>query len=313
MDKVNVFTSTGAKLIHHPESIERLQIHKMGSPISLQIAPTSRCNLSCDFCSNINRDLHEDLPLIPLLKFIDTLSTMGLKVIEISGGGDPTLYHGINELIDHCHIIGLKIGLISNGTLLKKKITQKNLDKLHWLRISMNCLDYLDSVDIPIIKGTLGFSYVMNNRTDPRILERLQSYVNFVNPEYVRIVPNCQATHEEQKENNRSLSSMVEQWGHPYFYQTKEFQKPDNCYWGYFKPFLLHDGFVYPCSSVVLNDTANRKFHDMFRWSTMEEYPTKLLSVIQPFSTENCTHCVFTSQNNLVHSILNTNGMEDFI
>jgi MoaA/NifB/PqqE/SkfB family radical SAM enzyme len=33
------------------------------------------------------------------LEFIKTLKSIGLKAVVITGGGDPTMYHGINVLI----------------------------------------------------------------------------------------------------------------------------------------------------------------------------------------------------------------------
>ena len=57
---IRTFTSTGTKLIHHPDVVKKLQVDRIASPISLQVAPTSRCNLKCVFCSNANRSKHED-------------------------------------------------------------------------------------------------------------------------------------------------------------------------------------------------------------------------------------------------------------
>ena len=55
-----------------------------------------------------------------------------------------------------------KIGLISNGIQVVENIDKENLDELQWLRISLNSLDYVEDIQVPSIKGTLGFSYVWN-------------------------------------------------------------------------------------------------------------------------------------------------------
>jgi len=310
---VNTFTSTGIKLMHHPDAVRRLQIERRGTPLSLQVAPTSRCNLKCVFCSNVNRENHEDLDLDILKTTILKLQEMGTKTVEWTGGGDPTMYQHINELMAYCDTLGLKQGMITNGVALVKKVLIENLNQLTWLRISMNCLDYVDSIEIPEISGILGFSYVMNERTDRSILDRLQEYVVKVKPAYVRIVPNCQVSDEEQTKNNQSLGEEIKGWGSPYFYQPKRFQRPNKCYWGYFKPFILHDGWVYPCSSVVLNEEAGRSFHVKYRWVKMEEFPAKYQHDVQPFPSHNCNHCVFENQNLMVENLLNPFGMEDFI
>ena len=177
----------------------------------------------------------------------------------------------------------------------------------------MNCLDYMDSLYIPSIKGALGFSYVWNDKTNDNILARLDLYVKKCKPSYVRIVPNCQATDEEQEVNNKVLGARVDSWGDPYFYQAKVFSRPEHCWWGYFKPFILHDGWVYPCSSVVLNLDADKQFHKKYRWVRMEDYPDLVRKKVNPVSTENCNHCVFRAQNDMIDGILYPDGMEDFI
>lgn len=313
MNQENTFTSTGAKIIHHPEVIKKVIDGKYATPISLQIAPTSRCNLKCSFCSNANRETHEDLPITEIIDLLRELRRSGLKTVEWTGGGDPTLYEDIQEAIFAARTLGLKQGFITNGILLSKKITQSLLNKLWWVRISMNCLDYVDDIEIPEILGTLGFSYVMNDKTTVGTIVRLKQHVAKYHPAYVRIVPNCQATDEEQIENNLKYSKMIEDWGTPFFYQAKTFAAPQRCWWGYFKPFVLHDGNVFRCSSVVLNAGSDYTFHEKFKWCTIEELPDMYRSVMKEYTPIECNHCVFKGQNDLVDSLINKTGMEDFI
>lgn len=310
-DKESQYTSTGIKLLHHPEVI-RLVKKRIAAPISLQISPTSICNLRCTFCSNMNRDKNIELNPVDLKLLLTRMKSIGLKTVEWTGGGDPTLYPYINDLIEFVHKIGLKQGFITNGLAIDK-VNRDNLDRLYWLRISMNCLDYVESIEIPKIKGTLGFSYVMNTETTPKIIERLKAYSSSAEPKYVRIVPNCQATDDEQKRNNILLSEMVADWGEPFFYQAKNFDKPKNCWWGYYKPYLAQDGWVFPCSSVILNNDADYKFHENYRWCRMENLLKMYSEYMIPFNPERCNHCVFRNQNEMVESLLNPDGMEDFV
>jgi len=310
---IDQYTSTGVKLLHQPDVLLRLKSIKQATPISLQVAPTSICNLKCEFCSNVNRTKHENLDLNDLMQFIESMRDLGLKTVEWTGGGDPTQYRYINAAISMCDSLKLKQGMITNGVALKDNLTWVSLKALDWIRISMNCLEYVSNIEIPEFEGTLGFSYVWNEKTSKTTLDRIHKYVEKFKPAYVRIVPNCQTTKEEQETNNTVLKQQVDSWGHPYFYQPKSFRSPVNCYWGYFKPFLLHNGFVYPCSSVVLNDNAERSFHEKYAWMRMEEFAEVFSRTIQPLSSSSCDHCVFCDQNEMIHNILNPNGMESFI
>jgi MoaA/NifB/PqqE/SkfB family radical SAM enzyme len=313
MDKLNTYTSTGNKLLKHPELLLKLKRDKKAFPISLQVAPESRCNLKCVFCSNTNRDKYESLDKVELGKFIRSLWNKGLRTVEWTGGGDPTMYDNIQEMMIYSHALGLDQGLITNGVVLKETIHKRIIGLLKWVRISMNCLDYVDSISLPTIKGTLGFSYVINKNTNNDVFKKLGMYVKKHKPAYVRIVPDCQTTVERQIENNDYWSKMVYSWGEPYFYQAKMFSKPERCWWGHIKPFLLHDGFIYPCSSVVLNEDSDRSFHTKYRWFSMEEFVNHYQEKIIPFPNSSCNHCVFKPQNDLVDSLLNPIEMENFI
>jgi MoaA/NifB/PqqE/SkfB family radical SAM enzyme len=320
MSKVAVYTSTGMKLAHHTSAVYLFKTYGSPTPISLQIGPTSRCNLNCSFCSNVNREKHEDLDHIMLRKVIARLQNVGLRTVEWTGGGDPTLYEKINEMIEYCSLRKLKQGLITNGVALKENISSSSLEKLSWIRISMNCLEYVQDISIPRFKGTLGFSFVLNSTINNEVLAKVKEYADKYKAKYVRLVPNCQATDEEQEENNRTYPKVAESMGEPFFYQVKSFQQPASCYWCYFKPFLLHDGYAYPCSSVVLNGTADKRFHEKFRWCEIESLPSKYNrdkilkdGSFPPFPTKDCDHCVFTMQNDLLHTLREKSGMEDFI
>ncbi len=313
MDKETEFTSTGFKLIHHPEVIEEIKKTGKIRPISLQIAPTSRCNLNCVFCSNANRTKHEELSVQHLLEFLERMRELGAKTVEWTGGGDPTMYEGINYVMNWAKYLGYEQGMISNGILVNQKINRK--DFLKWLRISMNTLDYRGEVDLELqeFSGTLGFSYVWNEKTTEDVLKLLDAHVKKYNPAYVRIVPDCQATMEEQEENNRKLSDLVSRMGDPYFYQSKHFNSGDNCWWAYFKPFVLHDGYIYPCSSVVLNTRSDYTFHKRYRWCKMEELAEKYDKQAIPLKVKYCDHCVFKKQNDLVEEIVNPSEMRNFV
>jgi len=312
MDNITTYTSTGMKIVHHPEVIELLKSRK-AAPVSLQMAPTSKCNLNCEFCSNVNRNKVQNLDLKDVTDLIYELRTIGLKTVEWTGGGDPTCWEELYAAVDYCDILEIEQGLITNGLNLYK-FSEYFFSNLMWVRISMNCLDYVDSIEIPEMPHTtLGFSYVINSKTTDSIFEKIKKYVKAHGAKYVRIVPNCQTTKEQQEENNRVIPHIVEKLGFPFFYQPKVFDAPNNCWWCYLKPFVLHDGYVYPCSSVVLNNDSERSFHLKYRWCHMSELADRYLEEMSPFNSKCCTHCVFKPQNEIAEMIINPTGMEDFI
>jgi pyruvate-formate lyase-activating enzyme len=84
------------------------------------------CNQRCYFCYFINRiedhkhPEHAFMSLDKAKKICHTLRYFyGNTAIDIQGG-EPTLYHGIKELVHYCREIGLYPTLITNGLMLAK-------------------------------------------------------------------------------------------------------------------------------------------------------------------------------------------------
>jgi MoaA/NifB/PqqE/SkfB family radical SAM enzyme len=170
------FTSTGEKMFHHQEMLEKLR-NGSGMPVSAWIAPTDVCNAKCSFCSVGERE-GDVLPFGIIKGFVDQLHALGLKSVTLSGGGNPLLYRckltgkTIKDVIDYIYGLGIQVAMITNGMPLAlfrddtgqdlsgltavgqflmnatgacrrswKNLPPETLDKLTWCRISMAGLD----------------------------------------------------------------------------------------------------------------------------------------------------------------------------
>lgn len=127
-------------------------------PSMLEIQLTSLCNLNCSFCNSIStRKYHNSLDFETLKSKIKQLSEVGLKAITFEGGGEPSLYENLEELILFIKSLGIKCGIITNGV---KQLSNVCCENLNWIRIS------LDSYDEDIyykIKGKNYFNQVVQN------------------------------------------------------------------------------------------------------------------------------------------------------
>lgn len=313
MNQLNTFTSTGLKLIKH--IIEDPELLKHPRPISLQVALTEKCNLNCSFCSVSKRARTYEFDYDELCAAVIKFVSLGTKTVEITGGGEPLLYPRVREFINFCSQLGLQLGLITNGTLLNK-LSVEELNFFSWIRISMNVLDYIPSVYIPTkseYRGTLGFSYCFGADSTEETLTNVVELAKKFEAEYVRVVPNCLATDGELIEAHKMISRIVDKLGPPAFYQQSVMGHPAKCKWGYFKPFLYCDGFVFPCSSIVLNPDASQSFSEKYRlchWSSIDDIYRSFDSVID---TMECTRCVCAGQNDLIAFLMEPNQHQDFI
>lgn len=314
-----VYTSTPTKLLQHMDRLQDAQ-NGVWRPINLQIAPTDKCNLECRFCSVYRRD-GDTIPIDNLKRCIDDFLEVGpIKSVEVTGGGDPTLYPHLTELISYLAEREVSIGMITNGILLHR-VPQETLDKLTWLRVSLSFLDKenyypgakpKDIISIPKIKGDLGLSYVWNiNSSDfPDLTEllfsaedkfrRIQEIAKETNPKFIRIVPDCHNP-EEQKFFKEKIAPHVQKYNVA-FPQSKEYDVHYACRIGYLKPFLNADGYLYHCSASPL---YKGKFEKEWRIGHMSQVKELWPSNLPKMDTTNCYagKCFYAQQNRFLHSL----------
>jgi MoaA/NifB/PqqE/SkfB family radical SAM enzyme len=318
LEKEQSYTSTGEKLLHHEDAITDLK-NKKNHPIVLHIMPTEACNLKCVFCSVAQRGeegkLYPDLRMDQIKYVVGVLKKKGLKAVILSGGGEPVIYPEINELIEYLYQNGLEIGLITNGVLLKEKIKKNNIDKLTWVRVSINSLDYLEKIELPEFnseKTTFGMSYIWNPLSEKKfeiVKNEIKKIRETNKVEYIRLLPDCNLDDDNLEEGHKKLHKLAEDLGEPYFHQYKIHQQPEECHLGRVHPVLYTDGMIYPCDSVVLNSPKDdKRFHQGYslcKWDEVEEFFNKEIkdSLID---TKKCPYCVFARQNKLLTEIIYT-------
>ncbi|MDO8570968.1 MAG: radical SAM protein [Candidatus Daviesbacteria bacterium] len=86
----------------------------------LDIFPTNKCNLLCDFCHGPPKGKVQELEIGLLEKVIDIFKKQfDLQTISIAGG-EPTLYYAFSTLVSKLKEDDIKIRLLTNGTTFKK-------------------------------------------------------------------------------------------------------------------------------------------------------------------------------------------------
>jgi len=295
MSRLENFTSTGDKFWCHPKQMYSYLETTGYSIISTHISPEGSCNLNCRYCSVKKRNKHYRIELNVIKDYIDKLITRGLKATIITGGGEPTLYPKINELIEFLLKRKLSIALITNGTMLKRV---RNLDSFSWIRISYN----KDAkIDVPLLKRTLlGFSFIYNNEPIS-YFEDVAKVARYFGGKYIRVLPNCLYFGDEFLEKHKEIEKKLKEIGDPiFFHQPKMHMCPDVdiCHQAFFRPYLseVDGGTVYPCDSLVLNEDAHEHFHETYQICRAEQIldflDGKIRMKFKP--KEKCKGCVFT-------------------
>ncbi len=303
------YTSSTAKLLHHLDRLEQIQKHGRFKPIMLELAPTNKCNLNCVFCSVANRDQTKQLSLSMMVETAETFQDLGLLSVEITGGGDPLCHPEIGRLIELLDDMGLNLALITNGLRLNKALSQEQLKRLEWIRISLNTLDYHPDLRLEIPKGpTLGFSYVWNRLSTREKLETVSHYAEKYDAQYVRVVPDCLSAQRIDR-TRREIAPLTKQFPR-FFFSMKGYDKPEECWLGYLRPFLNADGYIYRCSA---NPLIERRFHPDFRICHHTQVREYWRQRVKPFYTQNCGLCFFKPQNELISQLIHPVSHPNFV
>lgn len=122
------------KVAYRWNDIEKIRSGYFPFPKSLTIFPSEVCNLNCDGCHS--KHLHKKNSFMDLALFkriVTDFYFQGGKAVAFEGGGEPMLHPRIGQMIDHCKKIGLRVGIITNGTIYKKEMLLAD-----WVRVSIH-------------------------------------------------------------------------------------------------------------------------------------------------------------------------------
>ena len=108
-------------------------------PVSVVIHPTNACNAKCPMCRYADlRVTNETIPLEKMKEIVTELGKVGTKTIIFSGGGEPEIYQGLDEIIELAASYGIKMGMVTNHIRCSPKLNNAIVNHLSWIRISIN-------------------------------------------------------------------------------------------------------------------------------------------------------------------------------
>lgn len=89
-----------------------------------QIEPTTRCNFTCGFCAG--RSMAQgDLDWHVFIRFLEEHPQ--LAHVELQGEGEPMLHARFFDMVEECCVRGIRVGIITNGSLLTKERIERLL------------------------------------------------------------------------------------------------------------------------------------------------------------------------------------------
>jgi len=90
--------------------------------LTLQVEPTSACNLDCKIC--MRRNLERPSTSLSLDNFRKILDSGNFRYVGLLGWGEPLLNQHLFEMIEYAEAKGVATNLTTNGTLISEKMDQ---------------------------------------------------------------------------------------------------------------------------------------------------------------------------------------------
>jgi MoaA/NifB/PqqE/SkfB family radical SAM enzyme len=176
------------KLAHHPEQLAAFREGKTTAPVQIHLMWQNLCQADCSFCSYRlsnwkNSQQFNDRESIPWELLQETLRharEMGTKAIELTGGGEPTIYPKYEQGIDLIHDLGFDLGIVTNGVALTaaRCVQLGSVRGWKWARVSIDAgtvKTYCDVRRVPPNQWDRAWAAVRNlaaerdRRGDPEI------------------------------------------------------------------------------------------------------------------------------------------------
>lgn len=156
MDNRNPYT--GNKILHHPDVIRELKEGGQPVPKQVQLIISDLCNEDCSFCAyrssgyssnqlfgekkedgSVNNNPNRMIPLNKVYEILNDCVEMGVKAIQLTGGGEPTVHPDHTKIIKNILDNKLKLGMVTNGLVLRQETIEQFIrPDAEWIRISVD-------------------------------------------------------------------------------------------------------------------------------------------------------------------------------
>jgi len=148
MKESKIFNPQSKIIANVDRAIEHIETGNT-APVLVEVDPSNACNHACSFClsSYIHFEKYKGTETFSralmskevLMSLCEDFVNMGVRAINWTGGGEPTLNRHLKEAIEYCGANGIKMGMFTNGTLFDKwDMFESLVENMTWVRISVD-------------------------------------------------------------------------------------------------------------------------------------------------------------------------------
>ncbi|MFY1638118.1 radical SAM protein [Solwaraspora sp. WMMB335] len=127
------------KLLTHPDVLAAARRPEPMRPINLEINPVNICNQSCTWCTyGYLHQRREVLPPQRIVELLDDAARLGVQSVTWTGGGEPTVYPDLADVVEHAAEHGLRQGMNTNGVRLTERLRASMVAGFSYVRFSVD-------------------------------------------------------------------------------------------------------------------------------------------------------------------------------
>jgi MoaA/NifB/PqqE/SkfB family radical SAM enzyme len=241
-------------------------------------------------------------------------ATLGVKSLEFTGGGEPTLWPHIDRAMELCKKLGLKMGLITNGLALDNI---EDPSKLDWVRVSLNTLDYKSGIELGGLpeKTKVTFCYIWNDNA-PGNFDKVVEFANY-HKIVCRVAPDCIQPLDRIELEIAHIRKVLSGYESNNYVFLSDFnidlhRNNNDCRIHMIKPCLYLDGWVYACPSAELAIENDKQIQHKTRICTVDniiDFYTK--DGLKKFEFD-CSYCKYVKQQEILEAILTETECNEF-
>lgn len=127
------------KLLAHPQVLLESRNPEPMRPINLEINPINICNQSCTWCTyGYLHERKEVLDPARIHELLDDAHSLGVQSVTWTGGGEPTVYRHLAEVVEHASALGFRQGINTNGVKLDERMRTELVHNFSYARFSVD-------------------------------------------------------------------------------------------------------------------------------------------------------------------------------
>ena len=150
------------KAFLHCDRLMQYQAGGIPIPVQVHFVISDLCNQNCSFCAYRidgitetfsvagNNNPNRMMTISQAANILHQLSLAGVKAIQFTGGGEPTMHPDCAELMLYANDLGMDTALVTNGSIISNKLLDV-ISRCTWVRIS---LDHANAAGYAAMRST---------------------------------------------------------------------------------------------------------------------------------------------------------------